>query len=221
MKLASKILLTFFLVFLIGFLLLPVLGYGFVYVSLFNATQLSYNDSVDQDGFQFLTREEVPRSLFHRAEGKKAALERIDYDPAGGVTDITIPDCCGDYPVVGLGGYYGRGAPCPFAIELKGIRSAMGLSPSNGSFGKVNGKKVDVIYHDVTLNLGPNIKEIFASQTGFYVETESDRGEVHVVRIFFNCDPSNQNFYAENGRLYDKKGKLVEGFFYWDEDFSG
>ena len=24
---------------------------------------------------------------------------------------------------------------------------------------------------------------------------------------------------TENGRLYDKKGELVKGFFWWDEEF--
>ena len=80
---------------------------------------------------------------------------------------------------------------------------------------------MDVIYHDVTLNLGANVKEIFADQSCEYVETGGDRGEVHVVRVFFNCDPSNRHFYSQNGRLYDKKGNLVEGFFWWDEEYGG
>ena len=61
----------------------------------------------------------------------------------------------------------------------------------------------------------------FANQDGLYVDTGGDRGEVHVVRVNVNCDPANRNFYSENGRLYDKKGKLVEGFFWWDEEYGG
>ena len=52
-----------------------------------------------------------------------------------------------------------------------------------------------------------------------FVDTGGDRGEVHVVRVYVNCDPANRNVYSENGRLYDKKGELVKGFFWWDEEF--
>ena len=221
MKLAGKILLTLFLVLLIGALLLPVLGYGLVFVGLTNAVNLNYTDSGQEDCYLYLTRDERKGTLFYRSQGKKAAVDGLIFDPDSGVTEFTIPDSYGDYPVVELGGYVGRGAPCPFDIRVKGIQSSLGVYPEAGTFGKVNGKKVDVIYHDVTLNLGANIKEIFANQDGLYVDTGGDRGEVHVVRVYVNCDPSNRQFYSENGRLYDKKGKLVKGFFRWDEKLGG
>ena len=222
MKTAGKILLTLVLVLLIGALLLPALGYGLVFVGLTNAVNLNYTDSGQEGCYLYLTRDERKGTLFYRSEGKKAAVTGLIYDPESGLTEFTIPDSYGDYPVVELGGYVGRGAPCPFEIEVEGIHSTLGVSPSAaGTFGKVNGKNVDVIYHDVTLNLGENIREIYACQDAHYVDTGGDRGEVHVVRDYVNCDPANRNFYSENGRLYDKKGKLVDGFFWWDEDFGG
>ena len=221
MKLAVKILLTLLLVLLIGALLLPVLGYGLVFVGLTNAVNLSYTDSGQEDCYLYLTRDERKGTLFYRSQGKKAAVDGLIYDPDSGLTEFTIPESYGDYPVVDLGGYVGRGAPCPFDIRVKGIQSSMGVYPDGGTFGKVNGKKVDVIYHDVTLNLGANIREIFADCCGHYVETGGDKGEVHVVRVYVNCNPSNRQFYSENGRLYDKKGNLVKGFFWWDQEYGG
>lgn len=201
---------------LVALLLLRAAGVSF---ALFNATELSYTDSVERDGLHFLTRDERPWTLYHRAEGKKAAVESIDYDPDSGVTAFTIPDHWGDYPVIALGGYYGRGAPCPFSIEVKGVDAALGVYPEAGSFGKVNGKRAEIVYHDLTLNLGANIREIFANQSGMYVKRGEDGGEIHVVRVYFNCDPANRSFSSEDGRLYDRKGNLVKGFFYWDETF--
>ena len=221
MKLAGKILLTLLLVLLIGALLLPVLGYGLVFVGLTYAVNLNYTDSGQDDCYLYLTREERKGTVLYRSQGKKAAVTGMIYDPDSGVTEFTIPESYGDYPVVDLGGYVGKGGPCPFDIRVKGIQSSLGVYPYGGTFGKVNGKMVDVIYHDVTLNLGANIKEIFANQDGLYVDTGGDRGEVHVVRVYVNCDPSNRQFYSENGRLYDKKGKLVKGFFWWDQEFGG
>ncbi len=192
--------------------MLPILWWGMFYFGMFYATSHNYQKWEDaDDGFVYLLRDGK----------KKAGVNSVTYDPASGSSLIVIPEAYGDYPVVELGGYVGKGAPCPFDIEVKGIHSTMGVSPSYGTFGKVNGKKVDLIYHDVTLNLSANIKEIYARQDGLYVETGSDRGEVHVVRVYVNCDPANRDFYSENGRLYDKKGKLVDGFFWWDEEYGG
>ena len=58
MKLAGKILLTLLLVLLIGALLLPVLGYGLVFVGLTNAVNLNYTDSGQEDCYLYLTRDE-------------------------------------------------------------------------------------------------------------------------------------------------------------------
>ncbi|MBR5093542.1 MAG: hypothetical protein IK095_00470 [Oscillospiraceae bacterium] len=215
MKTALKILALIVAV-LVVLLLLRAVG---IFFALFNATELSYTDIVELDGFHFLTRDERPWTLFHLAEGKKAAVESIDYDPDSGVTAFTIPERWGDYPVIALGGYYGRGAPCPFSIEVKGVEAALGVCPEAGSFSKVNGKRAELVYHDLTLYLGADIREIFADQWGLYTETGGGAGEIHVVRVYIDCDPANRDFYSENGRLYDKKGRLVKGFFYWDEDF--
>ena len=210
MKIAGKLLKTLGLILLICLVALPMLGWGMFYFGMFYATSHNYQKLEDaDDGFVYLLR-----------DGKmKAGVSSVTYDPASGSSLIVIPESYGDYPVVGLGGYVGKGGPSPFDIEVKGVRSTTRVSPSYGYFGKVNGKKVNLIYHDVTLNLGANIKEIYADQNGLYVETGGDRGEVHVVRVYVNCDPANRNFYSENGRLYDKKGKLVKGFFWWDEEF--
>ena len=210
MKIAGKLLKTLGLVLLICIVALPILGWGMFYFGMFHVTFHNYQKlEYADDGFVYLLRDGK----------KKAGVSSVTYDPAAGSSLIVIPESYGDYPVVELGGQMGKGGPSPFDIEVKGVRSTMRVSPSCGYFGKVNGKKVDLIYHDVTLNLGANIREIQADQYGLYVETGGERGEVHVVRVYVNCDPANRNFYSENGRLYDKKGKLVEGFFWWDEEF--
>jgi len=210
MKMAVKLLKTLGLILLICIVALPILGWGMFYFGMFYATSHNYQKVEDtDDGFVYLLR-----------DGKlKAGVSSVTYDPMSGSSLIVIPESYGDYPVMELGGQMGKGGSSPFDIEVKGVRSTMRVSPSYGYFGKVNGEKVDLIYHDVVLNLGSSIKEIYADQNGMFVDTGGDRGEVHVVRVYVNCDPANRNFYSENGRLYDKKGELVKGFFWWDEEF--
>ena len=217
MKLAGKILLTLFLVLLIGALLLPVLGYGLVFVGLTNAVNLNYTDSGQEDCYLYLTRDERKGTLLYRSQGKKAAVDGLIYDPDSGVTEFTIPESYGDYPVVELGGYVGRGAPCPFGVDVQGIDSVANVGLSNGSFDwYVNRHDLKLAYIDLVLNIGPNIREIFADQGGLEAGEE-----LFVVRVYINCDLQNPAFYSENGRLYTKRGELVKGFLYWDEDFIG
>ena len=217
MKLAGKILLTLFLVLLIGALLLPVLGYGLVFVGLTNAVNLNYTDSGQEDCYLYLTRDERKGTLLYRSQGKKAAVDGLVYDPDSGVTEFTIPESYGDYPVVELGGYVGKGAPCPFDISFDNIETSANVLPSERSFLWYTEKRnMEIEYVDLRLQIGPGIRTVFARQGGL------DAGlKLYVPRVFITCDPDNRWFYSENGRLYDKKGKLVDGFFLWDEDFSG
>ena len=74
MKKAGKILLTLFLVLLIGAVLLPVLGYGLFYVAMFRATGLNYTDLVQEGSYLFLTRDERKERCFIAARGKRPLL---------------------------------------------------------------------------------------------------------------------------------------------------
>ena len=138
------------------------------------------------------------------------------YDPSSDNKEIIIPEVYEEYPVKGLGGYVGRGAPGPFHIELKGINSSAHVGPSDGSFSwYTEGKNLEYIYYDLVLNIGPNIREIFASQAGI-----ESNGYLHLVRVFVNCASDNPKFYSENGVLYNKDGSIVEGFLYWNQSYQ-
>ena len=77
MKLAGKILLTLFLVLLIGALLLPVLGYGLILVGLTNAVNLNYTDSGQEDCYLYLTRDERKGTVLYRSQGKRLPLTAL------------------------------------------------------------------------------------------------------------------------------------------------
>ena len=196
--------------------LLPVLMYGMFYIAMFRATALNYTDDVTDGNFQYLTRDERSGTLLYRRQGKIAAVIGISYDPNSGVTEFTIPSACGDYPVEGLGGYVGKGGPCPFGIDIEGIRCTEEIGLSDGSFGwYATPHDLEYEYCDLVLNIGPNVREIFADQGGLKAGRK-----LYVVRVYINCDPDNPEYYSVDGRLYTKHGELVKGFLYWDEDYK-
>ena len=153
------------------------------------------------DGFVYLIRDPF----------KKAAVRAYTYDPESGGSEIVIPESYGEYPVKGLGGYVGRGAPSPFMIYIRGVHFTESVGPKDGSFAwYAEQKGVEIEFVDLTLKLGPEIREIHADQ---------DRGErsgdrLYVVRLYVECDPLNPEFYSEDGVLYTKDGKVVEGLHY-------
>ncbi len=182
------------------------LGLLFAFSFPFIVLAHNYSDTIkSDDGFVYLVRDTF----------KKAGVESYTYDPSSDNKEIIIPEVYEEYPVKGLGGYFGRGAPGPFHVELKGINSSGHVGPSDGSFSwYTEGKNLEYVYYDLVLNIGPNIREIFASQLGI-----ESNGYLHLVRVFVNCASDNPKFYSENGVLYNKDGSIVEGFLYWNQSY--
>ena len=180
-----------------------------LFVSLFYESRTTHwNSTPDENGFTYLCREGFR---------KRAAVTGFLYDPDAMTSEIVIPDSFGELPVVALGGYAGRGGGYPFIIELRHVHPIARAFPHEGSFAWYSDEdNYEIEYVDLTLHIGPNIQSIFAEKSGL------DTGnKLYVPRVYVICDAENKAFYSENGRLYDKKGKLVEDFFYWDEDFGG
>ncbi len=202
MKKALKIL---GIVLLIGLILLPGIQYLLICVGLNYAVTHNYTDIVwNVDGYDYLIRE----------KNKKAGVCSYTYDPEAGDKVIVIPESYEDYPIQSLGGYIGRGGPCPFEIELEGVHATSGEGDSYGSYAAyAQGKGLHLVYEDVVLNIGPNIREIFAYQDGMRAGKT-----LYVVRVYVNCDPDNPKFYSRDGVLYNKFGEVVDGFIYWNQD---
>ena len=179
-----------------------------LFVSLFYESRTTNCVSTpDENGFTYLCWEGFR---------KRAAVTGFIYEPDTMSNEIVIPDKYGELPVVALGGYAGKGGGCPFDIELRNVHATAAVHPSDGSFAWYLDKdKREIEYVDLTLYIGANIQSIFADQPGL------DTGKkLYVPRVYVVCDAANESFYSENGRLYDKKGNLVEGFFWWDEEFG-
>ena len=192
---------------LICIVLIPVVKFGLFYFSMTFALVYNYSGlEKGGDGFQYLIRDPI----------KKAGVCGYTYDPSSGTNEISIPESFGDYPVKGLGGYVGKGAPCPFNIDVKGFPTISGVGLSGGSFDwYIKGEGLEPEYVDVVLNIGPNIREIYADQFGIV-----SGKKLVIVRVYANCDSGNTSFYSENGILYRKNGEVVDGFLYWNRSYT-
>ena len=177
-----------------------------LFVSLFYESRTTHwNSTPDENGFSY---------LYWDGLRKKAAVTDYLYDPASGSVEITIPEADGSYPVEALGGNVGRGGGYPFSISVKGVHVNALVHLSGDSLEwYADGKDTEIIYVDLELQIGPNIRSVFADQCGLYTGSK-----LYIPRVSISCDADNEKFYSVNGRLYNKDGSLVEGFIYRDKD---
>lgn len=132
--------------------------------------------------------------------------------------EITIPDEYEGKPVKRIGGYYARGVPTPFCIDI----SDLYLNAPEGSeyhqtvYSTVDEAQYKVVDLPFVLNIGKNVDSIVYVENEYYPYIEEDGSVVYyhpVVSI--NCSEENKCFYSENGRLYSRKdNSLVEDFDY-------
>lgn len=122
---------------------------------------------------------------------------------------VEIPDTYKGKKVVALGGYIGRGYPCPFCVSLP--------------YGEIDfttySADDDEDYETLTftVKIGKNVESIYAHGKAFHGKNvgEYDEDILYKVAYRFEVDEENPSFYCEDGKLYRKKdGSLVDEFFY-------
>lgn len=140
------------------------------------------------------------------------------YTYDGGNFDVVIPDEHNGYPITKLGGYFGRGVPTPFCINFNDAYRNFAedevriVYPSKEMISDMNAQIVEINFN---LYLGKNIEEIVFVTDGYYLGENNDGVlEAYHANVYVICDEENENFYSENGKLYQKDGTLIEGFAY-------
>lgn len=131
--------------------------------------------------------------------------------------EITIPDEHDGKPIKRIGGYYARGVPVAFCLDI----SDLYMNAPEGSIYSALHSTVDEAQYQVVdlpyeLNIGENIDAVVNVNNSYYPHIEEDGSVVYyhpVVSI--NCSEDNKTFYSENGRLYSKTDNtLVSDFDY-------
>ena len=138
----------------------------------------------------------------------------------GGDTSFVIPDEFMGYPVTTLGGYIGRGFPCPFGVRVYSDDYNCGWSDEIFDIWHKEDDDFEIL--TFSIHIGANVKEFdgIAGKEYLVNRTETADGEyeedvIYKVVYSFTVDEKNKTFYAENGKLfYRSSGELVEDFYY-------
>ena len=140
----------------------------------------------------------------------------------GGETSYTVPNEFMGYPVTTLGGYTGRGYPCPFGVRISrdAISYDTGWDERGYEVWHREGDEYEILTFSV--HIGANVKEFNGVMGKQYLvnrierEDEEYEGDVlYKVVYYFTVDERNKTFYAENGKLfYHESGQEVSDFFY-------
>ncbi len=135
--------------------------------------------------------------------------------------NIVIEDNYKGIPITELGGYFGRGVPCPFYVLAK-----IKTPDVNQNF--IAKYDADFIYTDnvqiheyyVNINLPSTLKSVtYATKDVFCSSYGNNDGEeimdIYIVRCKIQIDDSNKYFYSIDGKLYDKNtNTLIDKFIY-------
>ena len=141
-------------------------------------------------------------------------------------TEFVLPDEYNGIPVTTLGGYIGRGYPCPFDFSMEFPEKFQQYREEQRAFGTT-----DPVFDETrdgwetfvfTIRLGRNIREIKYTEPCAYYGIEIDNGDgtytsdiLYMLVPYFIVPEENETFYAEDGKLYYKQSKeLVDEFIY-------
>ncbi len=154
-------------------------------------------------------------NLGYSKSRKNCYVSRIYYT-LGEDTNMIIPDTYNGYEITKLGGYFGRGVPDPFMIEISNMTWGHEKSLKNGDYGN-NAIVTDIVF---TITLPNYLKEIQNTNcdTIFYCSSNDSGQTVYQIYrpvYYFIISASNSYFYTENGKLYKKDtDELITGFIY-------
>lgn len=153
-------------------------------------------------------------------QSKEAMVYNYQWDGDEENMTIVIPETYqGEYTVTTVGGYVGRGYPCPFSIWLPGE-----IETTYSTDGEYDPDELvelgwfesyTVIHYDFRLILGASIKNVSYVKPVVYVyKDDAEHAILYYPRVYVECAAENTHYYSENGKLYQTDGTLVEGFLY-------
>jgi hypothetical protein len=163
-------------------------------------------------------------SLGYSEKYRKAFLSTYYWDGSEEGTSLALPEAYNDAVIFGLGGYTGRGYPCPFSVELDDSAKKLLCSDATEWYysHKDDLENHSVEYLNFNIHVGENIREaenlnldlVYIAE---YYENGEKRSSAYVPIFSFTCEENNKSFYAKNGKLYYKANDtLVEGINYVD-----
>lgn len=165
----------------------------------------------------------------HRLLGQDhAGVIEYRFDGEDASREITIPETYNGAKVDGLGVYLGRGVPLPFTVEYSGRSiydelTEKSLTSHTASFNDLreSGESFDEVYYeDFVLHLGKQIRFIETNDVVTVFELKDGKTAAHCMRFTVICDEENEDFYSQDGVLYNKDGTVFDDFVYTQQELE-
>lgn len=160
----------------------------------------------------------------------KAFVSSYNWDGTDETKNIVIPEEYNGIKITALGGYYGRGVPCAFGIDLpdsyqKDLCDEVNQWIRSDIYEDI--ESADTIYLNFDLHISKNIEQITEHTLDCFYEGAYFDGEDYdlkiIVILLYNitCDDGNKTFYAKEGKLYYRQNdELVSDILYFDHKFE-
>ena len=144
---------------------------------------------------------------------RDAFMIEFNWDGDETKTTFVIPDEFNGVPVTRLGGYTGRGFPCPFHINLPDKYSNDSICSLSEDFFEDEQQVAawfpngyEIIELQFTVRLGKNVKDLYYHTKFHYYQftTDGEKTKLYLPKYSFECPEENPYFYAVDGVLYER-----------------
>ncbi len=157
-------------------------------------------------------------------------VSAYNWDGSQESINIVIPEEYNGNKITSLGGYYGRGVPCSFAVEpVESFKNSLCSDANLWGYSNIleDIGSVETKYFNFNIHISKNIEQIDIHNLNSIYIGENVDGQNHIIKIVLvflyniTCDEQNEEFYSKDGKLYYREtDALVSDIFYYDHDFS-
>lgn len=159
----------------------------------------------------------------------EAFVSSYNWDGTDETKNIVIPEEYNGEKITALGGYFGRGVPCAFGVDLpdsylNDLCDEVNQWVCSDIYEDVG--SVDTVYLNFNLHISENIEQIQIHTldrvyNGTYFNGDYNSKIIVVLLYNITCDEDNKTFYAKEGKLYYRQNdELVSDILYYDYDFE-
>lgn len=147
--------------------------------------------------------------LYENKHGDDCFLGTYIWDGSDDGKKIIIPDEYNGKAITSLGGYYGRGVPVGFDIDISEFYSPSDEYIVWSEVANPNENNTEIIYIDFELTIGKNITEVNNRLSLDYSllkikDSEPVCYRAYIPRFYVYVHSENEHFYSRDGKLYDK-----------------
>jgi hypothetical protein len=185
------------------------------FIAVFSLLVASFSlASCDMASFYSEAETTEPVDLYYNSRSKIAFAGGFRWSGGAEGTSYSLPDQVQGYPLMRLGGYFGRGVSDAFTVIFENYAGPSPSSVTTDNFCTLEKsllpKGAEIHFVPFVFSLGASLKEISNVHRLYNVVRQSNWNLfVYSFTASFVVSEDNATFYSQNGIIYNKSSHSV------------